>query len=49
VGFTVTAALVTSLLVDYFGLFHMEVHSLNIWRALGGLLMVGGIALIAKF
>ncbi len=49
VGFTVTAALVTSLLVDYFGLFHMEVHSLNIWRMLGALLMVGGIALIARF
>ena len=49
VGFTVTAALVSSLLVDHFGLFHMEVHALNIWRALGALLMVGGIALIARF
>lgn len=49
VGFTVTAALVASLLVDHFGLFHMEVHSLNIGRSLGALLMVGGIALIAKF
>jgi transporter family-2 protein len=49
VGFTVTAALVTSLLVDHFGLFHMGVHALNIWRVLGALLMVGGIALIARF
>jgi len=49
VGFTVTAALVTSLLVDHFGLFHMEVHAVNIWRAIGALLMIGGVSLIAKF
>ena len=49
VGFTVTAALVTSLVVDHFGLFHMPVHPANIWRVLGAVLMAGGIALIAKF
>jgi len=49
VGFTVTAALLASLVVDHFGLFHMQVHAINTWRVLGGLLMVGGIALIAKF
>ncbi len=49
VGFTVTAALITSLVVDHFGWFRMEQHPLTLWRALGGALLVGGVALIAKF
>ncbi len=49
VGFTVTAALIASLVVDHFGFFHMPVHTINIWRILGAVLMTGGIALIAKF
>ncbi len=49
VGFTVTSALITSLIVDHFGLFHMPVHTVNLWRVLGALLMASGIALIAKF
>ena len=48
-GLTITANILMSLAVDNFGLFGMEVHSLNVWRALGGVLMVGGIALIAIF
>ncbi len=48
-GLTVTAALLTSLVIDNFGWFHMEVHPLNLPRILGGVLMVGGIVLIAKF
>jgi transporter family-2 protein len=38
-----------SLVIDHFGLFGMEVHAINIWRALGGLLMCAGIALVALF
>jgi transporter family-2 protein len=49
VGFTVTAALIMSLVIDHFGLFRMDHHPLNMWRVLGGLLMVGGVTLIAKF
>lgn len=49
VGFTVTAALITSLLVDNFGWFRMDHHPLNLWRGLGGLLLIGGVTLIAKF
>jgi bacterial/archaeal transporter family-2 protein len=49
VGFTVTAALIASLVVDHFGFFHMPVHTVNPWRVLGALLMSAGIALIAKF
>lgn len=48
VGFTITAALITSLVVDHFGLLRMPVHPVNLWRVLGAGLMVGGIALIAK-
>jgi transporter family-2 protein len=49
VGFTVTAALVASLVVDHYGFFHMPVHAINLWRIIGALLMVGGISLIARF
>src|ERR1700677_3852922 len=49
VGLTVTAALVTSLVVDHFGWFHMAHHPINIWRIVGGILLVGGVTLIAKF
>lgn len=49
VGITVTAALIASLVVDHFGLFHMPVHPINIWRITGAALMAGGIGLIAKF
>jgi bacterial/archaeal transporter family-2 protein len=49
VGFTVTAALITSLLIDHFGWFRMQPHPLNAARLVGGLLLVGGITLVAKF
>lgn len=48
-GFTVTAALIASLAIDHFGWFRMDHHPLNVWRALGGLLLVGGVTLVAKF
>jgi bacterial/archaeal transporter family-2 protein len=49
VGLTVTAALITSLVVDHFGWFRMQVHPISIWRVLGGLLMVAGVTLISRF
>jgi transporter family-2 protein len=49
VGLTVTAALVTSLVVDHFGWFRMAHHPINVWRIVGGILLVGGVTLIAKF
>ena len=48
-GLTITANILMSLVVDHFGLFGMEVHTINIWRVLGGLLMCAGIALVATF
>jgi transporter family-2 protein len=49
VSLTVTAALITSLVVDHFGWFRMQVHPISIWRILGGFLMVAGVALISRF
>ena len=48
-GFTVTAALITSLVVDHYGWFRMPVHAVNPGRIVGAVLMTAGIALIAKF
>ena len=48
VGITVTAASVTSLVLDHYGWFHMPVHAINFWRVLGAALMIGGISLIAR-
>ena len=38
-----------SLAVDHYGWFGIEQHAINIWRVVGGALMVAGIALIALF
>lgn len=48
-GTTVTAALITSLVIDHFGWFRMTTHPFNIWRVVGGMLLIGGVTLIAKF
>src|SRR6204780_570379 len=48
VGLTVSAALITSLVVDHFGLLRMPVHPIGAWRIVGAALMIGGITLIAK-
>lgn len=47
-GILVTAAVITSLLLDQFGLAGFEQHSLNLWRIGGGLLMIAGVALITS-
>jgi bacterial/archaeal transporter family-2 protein len=49
VALTVTAALLTSLVVDHFGWFRMAHHPVNGWRLVGALLLVAGVSLIAKF
>jgi len=48
-GLTITANIFMSLLIDHFGLFGIQQHSLNIWRIVGGALMAAGIVLIAIF
>jgi transporter family-2 protein len=49
VGITVTAALISSLVIDHFGWFRMDTHPANIWRIVGACLLVGGVTLIARF
>jgi transporter family-2 protein len=48
VSFTVTAALLSSLVIDHFGWFRMDVHPLNAGRMIGAALLLGGITFIAK-
>lgn len=48
-GLTITANLLMSLLIDQFGWFNIPVHTLNLGRIAGAVLMTAGIALIAWF
>ena len=48
-GITITANILASLAIDHFGLLRMEQHAMNPMRAIGAVLMIGGVALIAKF
>jgi transporter family-2 protein len=48
-GLTITANILMSLAIDHFGWFGMDVHPLNGRRLPGALLMVSGIALVARF
>jgi transporter family-2 protein len=48
-GVTITASLVTSILLDQFGLLGFRQHSASPGRLAGCALMVGGLWLIARF
>ena len=48
-GVLVTAGVVTSVLLDHFGWVGFAVHPATPWRILGGILMIGGVALVALF
>lgn len=48
-GLTITANILMSLVIDRFGWFGMDVHPLSLGRIVGAALVVGGIALIAKY
>ena len=45
---TVSAALISSLVVDHFGWFRMEVHAVNLTRLAGAVLLLGGVVLITR-
>jgi bacterial/archaeal transporter family-2 protein len=45
---TVTAALVASLVIDHFGWFRMDVHTINLTRLSGAVLLIGGVLLITR-
>lgn len=48
-GLTVTAAILTSTLLDHYGWMGFAQHSAGLWRILGCLLMVGGVVLVSVF
>ena len=48
-GLTVSAALIMSLVVDHFGWLRVVPHPINLGRVVGGVLMIGGVALVAAF
>lgn len=48
-GCTVTAAIITSVALDHFGLVGFKEHAAGLWRILGCALMIGGLALISAF
>ncbi len=48
-GLIIAANIVASIAIDHFGLLNTPVHTANIWRIVGGALMVAGIALVSTF
>jgi bacterial/archaeal transporter family-2 protein len=49
IGITVTAAIITSTVMDHFGWVGFQQHSAGLWRIVGCVLMVGGLALVSLF
>ena len=48
-GLTVTAAIVTSMLLDHYGWLGFDVHAVGLWRLIGGGLMIAGLVLVCVF
>ena len=48
-GLVITATMITSILLDHYGLLGFSVHPANVWRIVGGAIMLGGMTLICLF
>lgn len=48
-GIIVTTGVVTSILLDDFGLVGFKVHEAGLGRIVGGVLMIAGVGLVARF
>lgn len=48
-GIIVTVGVVCSIALDNYGLVGFPVHPASLWRILGAVLMIGGVALVALF
>lgn len=48
-GTLVTVGVLASMVLDRYGWVGFEVHHASIWRVLGGVFMVAGVALVALF
>ena len=46
-GLTVTAGIVTSIVLDHFGWVGFQQHAAGPWRIAGGLVMIGGLLLVS--
>ena len=49
IGLSVSAAIVTSCVLDHFGLVGFKQHSASLWRIAGCAFMVGGLTLVTIF
>ena len=49
VSLIITGQMLISLLLDHFGWLGFEVHPVNIWRILGAIFLIIGVALIRQF
>lgn len=48
-GVAVTAAIITSVTLDHFGWVGFKEHAAGLWRIVGCILMIGGLALVSAF
>jgi transporter family-2 protein len=48
-GLVVAGQVIISVLLDHFNILVEEVHPINLWRALGMLLIIAGVAVVEKF
>lgn len=48
-GVTITANILASLAIDHFGLLQMQQHAIGPGRIIGAVLMIAGVALIARY
>lgn len=48
-GLIVAGQVIVSVLLDHFDILVAEQHSLNIWRLLGIILIIGGVLIVRKF
>ncbi|MGC8603169.1 MAG: DMT family transporter [Desulfomonilaceae bacterium] len=48
-GLIVAGQMITSLILDNFGLVGYQEHPINIWRVLGVALLLGGVVLVKEF
>ena len=49
VATSVTASIVTSVVIDHFGALGADLHPATLWRVVGVVLMLAGVALVGKF
>lgn len=48
-GLTVTAGIITSVMLDHYGLVGFKQHAAGLWRIAGCVLMIGGLTLVSIF